>query len=152
MNAENLVDKILENNERICKAIGTGAQWEIWLQVELMTNMLCPGVHGGREVPYPSPNERLHLDTFLQDEQGLLYAIELKVESATNAGTAVLNAARDDVNKISNFSSPVSAKWVLVIGYSIEAKQALCDFYQKNEGVIYKEVVNGIGCMIITVA
>jgi hypothetical protein len=65
------------------------------MQVELIILLRNQGIQAAREVPYPM-NPNWSLDALAQDNQGQ-YAIELKVESATNAGVQLLQSAQQDV-------------------------------------------------------
>ncbi len=85
MTNQELLTLILSDNQAITLAISTGAQWEIWMQAEF--EILCRkiGWEIARKVRYPYPHQGSKLDFLVKDNQGQ-YAIELKVESATNAG------------------------------------------------------------------
>ncbi|WP_025809342.1 hypothetical protein [Pseudomonas chlororaphis] len=141
---------ILSDHSRIEAAISTGAAWEVWFQVEFL--MLLRAAHLGvaREVPYPPPNQALHLDVLAS--QGVeSYAIEVKVESATNAGNKLLAETRKDIEKIAKYTEPVEARWVVALAYSDEAKRTLRGFTVENSGhAIYHEA-GAIGCMIFSV-
>ena len=150
MNNQNLLNLILGDQARIVEAISTGAAWEIWMQVELIILLRQAGVQAAREVPYPAPNQNLRLDALAQDNQGQ-YAIELKVESANNAGAAVLASAQQDIVKIANYPAPnPGARWVVAIGYSVPANNALQGFANiPANNAIYN--VNNIGVLVVTV-
>ena len=150
MNNHDLSNMILGDQAQIIQAISTGAAWEIWMQVELITLFRRAGVQAAREVPYPPPNENLRLDALAQDNQGR-YAIELKVESANNAGAAVLASAQQDIVKISNYPAlNPGARWVVAIGYSGEALFDLQEFANDPaNNAIYN--MNIIGVLVVTV-
>ncbi|PMY30649.1 hypothetical protein C1Y35_31250 [Pseudomonas sp. GW456-L14] len=141
---------ILSDHSRIEAAISTGAAWEVWFQVEFL--MLLRAAHLGctREAPYPPPNGTLHLDVLAS--QGVeIYAIEVKVESATNAGNKLLAETRKDIEKIAKYAEPVEARWVVSLAYSDVAKRSLRGFTVENSGhAIYHEA-SAIGCMIFSV-
>ncbi|UTM60196.1 hypothetical protein L4174_019250 [Photobacterium sp. CCB-ST2H9] len=151
MNNQNLAYMILNDSARISEAISTGAAWEIWMQVELILLFRQGGIQATREVPYPPPNGNWHLDALAQDNDGR-YAIELKVESANNSGAAVLASAQQDVNKIVHYPAPnPGSRWVVAIGYSVNARNALQGYANdQNNYSIYQEQ-NSIGVLIITV-
>ncbi|CAI8840896.1 DUF4143 domain-containing protein [Pseudomonas chlororaphis] len=150
MNNTELSHLILSDHSRIEAAISTGAAWEVWFQVEFL--MLLRAAHLGvaREVPYPPPNQALHLDVLARHNVES-YAIEVKVESATNAGNKLLAETRKDIEKIAKYTEPVDARWVVSLAYSDVAKHSLRGFAVQNNGhAIYHES-GAIGCMIVTV-
>lgn len=150
MNNTELSHLILSDHSRIEAAISTGAAWEVWFQVEFL--MLLRAAHLGvaREVPYPPPNQALHLDVLARHNVES-YAIEVKVESATNAGNKLLAETRKDIEKIAKYTEPVDARWVVSLAYSDVAKHSLRGFTVQNNGhAIYHES-GAIGCMIVTV-
>jgi len=151
MNNHGLSNVILQDSWRISEAIATGAAWEIWMQVELVLLLRQAGIQAAREVAYPVPNQNLSLDVIAQDKQGR-YAIELKVESANNAGAAVLSAARQDMVKVANY--PVQnpgVRWVVAVGYSPAARNALQGFANNLANNSIYNLQNGIGVLIATV-
>lgn len=151
MTNQNLLALILGDEVRITQAITTGAAWEVWMQVELVVLLLQAGLQAARELPYPPPNSTWRLDIGAQDSQGQ-YAIELKVESATNAGAALLNSVQQDIVKIPNYT-PLNpgARWVVGIGYSSQARGAMYAYASSPANhAIYNEV-NSIGVLIVTV-
>jgi len=150
MNNQDLSNMILADQAQIIQAISTGAAWEIWMQVQLINLLQQAGAQAAREVPYPPPHDNLRLDVFAQDDQGR-YAIELKVESADNAGAAVLASARQDIAKIANYpASNPGARWVVAIGYSAAALHALGGFANNpaNNAILN---TNDIGVLVVTV-
>src|SRR5204862_6790555 len=90
---------VLSDEPRMVNAVGVGgAAWEIWMQVEMAVVLHASGLQVAREVPYPAPSP-LKLDALAGDAAGK-YAIELKVESATSAGKAVLDGVVADRAKL----------------------------------------------------
>ncbi len=153
MNNETLLNMILDDQVRIVEAISTGAAWEVWMQIELISLLRRAGIQTAREVPYPEPCQSLRLDVLARDPQGL-YAIELKVESATNAGAAVLIDARQDIVKIMNYSTPGSdscVRWVVAIGYSLPARNVLKGFADIPANNAIYEYSNNIGILVAAV-
>ncbi|AXK52216.1 MULTISPECIES: hypothetical protein [Pseudomonas] len=150
MKNTDLSQLILSDHARIEAAISTGAAWEVWFQVEFLMLLRSAHVAAAREVPYPNPNSGLRLDVLAQ-QNGENYAIELKVESATNAGNKLLAETQKDIEKLTKYTSPVAARWAVALGYSDVAKRGLRDFANAhNTRVIYQES-GAIGCMIATV-
>lgn len=150
MNNLDIVNMLLIDRGRITQAITTGAAWEIWAQVEMVVLLRQQNIQAVREVAYPPPNQTQSLDILAQDSAGR-YAIELKVESATNAGAALLTAAKQDMQKIQNYvlGGP-GARWVVAIGYSGAARQALSTFAaQGGNNAIYQEA-DSIGVLVAT--
>jgi hypothetical protein len=127
MNAQNLAGAILGDEQRIVGAIQTGAQWEVWMQVELAILLMSNGVQCAREAPYvPATFPATHLDCLAWDGQ-TRFPIEMKVESATNAGRALIAAVLKDQVKLRGYVDPTVplTRWVLSIAYSGVAKAAL---------------------------
>lgn len=148
MTNNNLVAFVLANTGRIAAAISTGAAWEIWMQVELILMLRQNQLQAAREVPYPGTNN--YLDAMAADSQGS-YAIELKVESATNSGRALFNAVLADRTKIATYNAANTTRWVLSIAYSIDAKNALRTFAANiANNAIYAEA-NSLGILVATV-
>lgn len=151
MNNVDLQNLILSDSQRIAAAIATGAGWEIWMQVELTILLRANGVQAAREVPYPPPNQAQSLDILAQDQSGR-YAIELKVESANNSGTAIINGINQDRAKIANYPQPnPGARWVVGIGYSHGALQAMQAFANVGTNNAIFAFANGIGVLVATV-
>lgn len=146
-----LLELILSDTTRITTAISTGAQWEIWMQVELSILLKNAGMQVAREVPYPRPYDSMVLDILTQDKQGARYAIELKAESATNAGfaagQAIMTALQADAAKIKNYEvASLSARWAVGIAYSATSRGKFTDYAaQFPEAVITGEGVSGEG-------
>lgn len=151
MNNVQLQNLIFSDSVRIVEAITTGAAWEIWMQVELVLLLRQNNVQAAREVPYPPPHQNLRLDCIAQDNQGM-YAIEMKVESANNAGAQIVNALNADRLKIANYPQPnPGARWVVGIGYSVAAVNALQQFVANPASNAIGAFQNGIAVVISTV-
>lgn len=151
MNNVNLQNLILGDANRIAAAITTGAAWEIWMQVELVLILRAAGVQAAREVPYPPPNQQLSLDVYAQDNAGR-YAIELKVESANNSGAGIMNGINQDRQKLLLFppQNP-GARWVVGIGYSVAALNAMAQFAANPANAAIFAVNLGVGVLIAAV-
>lgn len=145
-----IVNMLIIDRSHIAQAISTGAAWEIWQQVELVVLLRLRGDSAAREVPYPAPFAAQSLDVLAGDANGS-YAIELKVESATNAGAALLPAAQQDMVKIQNYQAPnLQARWVVAIAYSGVARNALNQFAQvAANNAIYQEA-DSVGVLVAT--
>ena len=151
MNNVQLGNLIFGDSARIVEAITTGAAWEVWMQVELVLILRAAGKQAAREVPYPPPNQAQRLDCIAQDNQGV-YAIELKVESATSAGAQIINGINQDRQKLLNYPQPnPGARWVLGIGYSVAAVQAMQNFANIPANNSIYAFQNGLGVLIATV-
>ncbi len=150
MNNLDVVNMLLIDRTRITQAITTGAAWELWAQVELIVLLRSSGINAAREVPYPAPYANLSLDIIAQDAFGQ-YAIELKVESATNAGAAILAAAQQDMLKIQHYIlAGAGARWVVAVAYSAVARNALAGFAAVGvNNAIYHEA-DSIGVLVAT--
>jgi hypothetical protein len=151
MNNVQLQNMVLGDAGRIVEAISTGAAWEVWMQVELVIILRANGKQAAREVPYPPPNALLRLDCLSQDQAGQ-YAIELKVESATSAGAAIINGINTDRAKIALYPAlNPGARWVLAIGYSVPALQAMQQYAAvvPNNSIYLNQ--NGLGILVATV-
>ena len=151
MNANDLSTLVLAKHVDIAEAVATGAAWELWMQVEMVKILKAAGKSVAREVSYPAPHDNWSLDFLAGDSQGR-YAIELKVESATNAGTRLLTSVQSDITKLAYYPAPnPGARWVLAIGYSNAARQALAGFSDDEENhAIYHEV-DSIGVMVASI-
>lgn len=152
MKSSQLSQLILNDHARIESAIATGAAWEIWFQVEFLILLLRqPHMSAAREAPYPPPNEKLRLDVLAR--QGVdEYAIELKVESATNAGKKLLEEIEKDILKLKKYTNQtVEARWVVGLGYSDEGKRALVEYARTHDTTTIYQHAGAIGCMIVTV-
>ena len=157
MNNKEVSDMILSDASRLVQAIETGAAWELWLQVELQILFRqTKGVSVGREIPFPAPYASQSLD-FLLGVGAASFAIELKVESATNAGNALMTSLATDIAKIVNFKLDLGvalSRWVIAIGYSSVARASLAGITKKlptgATAAIYNET-QSIGVLIVTV-
>lgn len=143
-----LLDMILGDEARIAAAIESGAAWEIWMQVELYVLARQNGLLAAREVAYPKPNDSLRLDLLAGTSKGgPEWAIELKVESATNAGRALLKGVQSDMEKIQGYKT-VAKHYVVGIGYSDKAKSALSD--AAGDNALYR-AGRSIGVLVVKV-
>ncbi|UMR29460.1 hypothetical protein MJ904_20705 [Massilia sp. MB5] len=150
MTQNEIIQLISNNHQRISTAISCGAAWEIWFQVEMAILMRNAGKQAVREIPYPNGSQQ-RLDLSVQENfpNGTFgrYAMEIKVESATNTGNNLfMQGIRDDVNKLQAFAFPVlpgqavpveERRWVIGIGYSSPAKQALQAYANNRPNTTY---------------
>lgn len=151
MNNVGMQNLIFNDAPRIVEAISTDAAWEVWMQVELVLILRGGGLQAAREVHYPAPNAQLVLDAIAQDNQGR-YAIELKVESATNAGAAIIAGINADRVKIALYPAPnPGARWVVGIGYSAVAVNAMQAFAQNIANNSIYAYHGNIGVLVATV-
>lgn len=149
--AHEVLGLILGDSQRIATAISTGAGWEIWMQVELACLFRDRHFGVAREVAYPPPHQALHLDLLVQDEKGLRYAFELKVESAQH-GTpgAMLAALQADLEKIKLFNTDnLEARDVIGIAYSVPVKAALEQLADRNKGSVLYGASHDLGVVLI---
>lgn len=132
MTPQDLVYVILGDEPRIVGAVSSGAGWEIWMQVEFAIECRRRDWQVAREIPYG--NSGYVLDFLLRDQQGG-YAVEMKVESATNAGVAVLPAFKRDVEKLATYpgSQQVNGGYALAIAYSDKANGVLSDYAGQDQ-------------------
>lgn len=164
MTITDLQNILLTNSDRISIAISTGAQYEIWLQVEMMIMMRMAKVSVARDVPYPIPNQHLDLDMLLgeciiqTEKNGLQtidnkrYAVELKTESPMNSGKGLLKNLQTEMVKIAAYNTRfLAARWIVGIAHSSEAKNALSTYARDaNNHAIYNEL-NTVGFFIVSV-
>jgi hypothetical protein len=151
VNNVQLQNLLFADSARIIEAITTGAAWEIWMQVEMVLILRAGGLQAAREVPYPPPNANLSLDVISQDNAGR-YAIELKVESANNAGAGIMNGINTDRAKIALYPQPnPGARWVVGIGYSVAAVRAMQAFAQNGANNAIYAYQNNLGILVATV-
>lgn len=168
---------LLLQNQRITRAIQSGGQWEVWLQTELGIELQQTYGATGRELKYPNSAESVDLAFTLNNEY---YAIELKVESATNAGQfagmMLVNAAHGDITKLRSLNvgaypatlqgvtAPVTAfavqgtmtipnvhKWVVCVAWSPTGKQKIADL-QGLGAVDFVDEEGGIRAALILAA
>lgn len=144
------------NKARIIDAISSGAGWEVWLQVELLLLFRELGRPATREISYPSPHTNWKLDLSLTINQAY-YAIELKVESATNTSSKILYDLQADIDKIQNFhvndittDAELKGRWVIAFAYSIAGRRLLSDFANQLNAT-YREEENAFGVIIVSV-
>ncbi len=125
MNASDLTDLILNLSDRIVRAVTTGADWEIWLQVEIALALEEKGITVTREVKYPS-NFNWQLD-FLVGVGLDLCAIELKVQSALGRALELWSGIDSDLTKLDNFNlqNMKINKWAVGVAHNKEGQEAL---------------------------
>jgi hypothetical protein len=150
MTNHDLVNLIYGDGPRIVDAISTGAGWEIWMQVELALILRAAGLQAAREVPYSTGSSYL-LDVIARDGAGT-YAMELKVESATNAGAAIVAGINRDRAKLLSYPPQVpGARWAVGIAYSAAATQALSAFVATPANTAIGDSRNGLTVVVATV-
>ncbi|WP_437588274.1 hypothetical protein [Sorangium sp. So ce1000] len=145
-----LQNLIIGDAARIVAAIATGAGWEVWMQVELTMQLRANQVQAAREVPYPPPNQAQVLDILAQDALGI-YAIELKVESANNAGAAIMGGIDADLMKIAGYIPNPGTRWVVGLGYSNAALNAMQLFAANPHNNAIFAAGGAIGVLVVTV-
>jgi hypothetical protein len=123
-------DLVRGDQKRIVDAITTGAQWEVWMQTEMGVLFVSQGMQAARELPYPPPHANLSLDLLVSQKTGESVAIELKAESATNAGQAggrpIKAALEADWEKIGHYDCQgLKNRWVCTVAYSSTAKMKI---------------------------
>jgi hypothetical protein len=151
MTANDLLGLILLDSQRIATAISTGAQWEIWMQVELAVLFRDAGFQVAREVPYPPPVDSLRLDLLAQDPGGSRYAIEMKVESATNSGLTIVAGLENDLVKIGRYNvEGLTEKWVVGVAYSAVAKERFRDLALRYPSMIIVGESDDVGVIVIS--
>lgn len=137
MNPQLLINAILGNEPRIVQAITAGAGWEVWMQVEFVLMCRDRQWQVAREVPYPQGNQVL--DFLVSANFGERTAVELKVESANNAGRAALRLFQNDVAKLANYNCDMLVdRYALGIAYSDQAKQAFEQYANQTQDCIYE--------------
>ena len=152
MEKSDLQTIVFNDANRIVHAIQSGAGWEIWLQVELAILFKeIPNFSVAREVPYEPPYQSMKLDLLLRDATMKCYAIELKVESATNAGSAILGALAQDRAKLSYYPPGPATRWILALVYSSEAINKLAAYAERPENAAEFKIQHGLGVLVATV-
>lgn len=150
LTANDVLGLIISDAGRIATAISTGAQWEVWMQVELACIFRANGFNVARELPYPYPFPRMRLDLAVQDPAGAYYAIELKVESATNSGPAVVRGVEEDVVKIGRFNiEGLADKWVVGVAYSAAAKGLFRELAAEQPQLYITQEAEGVSVLIV---
>ena len=144
---------IAANHARIASAIECGSGWEIWFQVEMAILMRGTGRNVARELPYPNTTSRLDLGVQERLPNGNVesYGIEIKVESANEtAGGAFMRGIQADITKILAYP-PQNGRWVIGIGYSVPAKQAMqaCAGNPANHAIYHNTPT--IGILVVSV-
>ena len=152
MNSNNLAKLIIDQEPYIKQAIATGGAWEIWMQVALTLHLINKGgFQASREVPYLN-NRSLKLDILLHDKLGNKCAIELKVESATNAGEKVISNIKKDVTKIAKYTQKgLVERWVVGITYSAKAASDCARYAQANQRTTTFKTGKNIAVLIVSV-
>jgi hypothetical protein len=128
MQAHDLLRLLHQHEAEIVKMIQSGAGWEIALQAALWNWVIeLGGFSAGRELPYgAAAGDRRRLDLGIGDGGGGRAAVELKVESAAEAGKGLAAAMNADLAKIRDYAAAPN-KWVVVIAYTSKSAQALID-------------------------
>ena len=152
MTANDLLGLILVDSQRIATAVSTGAQWEIWMQVELALLFRDVGFEVAREVPYPPPVDSLRLDLLVQDPgSSSRCAIEMKVESATNSGVRIIADLETDLVKIGRYNvEGLAEKWVVGVAYSAVAKEKFQNHALQYPAMIIVGESDGVGAIVIS--
>jgi hypothetical protein len=140
---DQFLNLILGISGRIKQAVTAGAQFEIWMQVELYLLLLENRIAVARELNYA--DNRRSLDLLIGNGQGDYAAVELKVQSGGPGGLIGgkprIDAVEDDIRKVREFKDvtltrgpggtvPVVARWVVAIVYGVEPKQRLRELGQ----------------------
>ena len=126
---------VMSQAAKFAQHIATGAAWEISAQTDIASALTEQKGTSGREMKYPDSQQAVDLAFALN---GRIYLVELKVESAQNAGDFAgksMNAAfTADKNKLAGFDLNAflqgsglepGGKWVVVIAYSGVAQAAM---------------------------
>jgi hypothetical protein len=143
---ETLIVLILGDEARIVEAISAGAGYEVWMQVEFV--LLCRANEWSvaREVPYGN-GTKLILD-FLLGRWQQRYAVELKVESARNAGKGVLLEFVKDVEKLALYHiDELAGRYAVAIAYSDEANKRFAMYVTEGPNRSYKRL-GAIGVLV----
>ncbi|MGQ9425598.1 hypothetical protein ACXYTJ_08015 [Gilvimarinus sp. F26214L] len=115
---------ITDMEEKVVAAIQSGAQWEVWLQVEIFGALIRNFGCGGREIR--RDGARATDLAFTHDST--VHMVELKVESAHHAGqfagVSLSDAVDADVEKLRRLNV-VGHKWSCCIAWSRQGKEAL---------------------------
>lgn len=131
-------------------AAGTAASWELAAQAVICGSLQTTG-GAAREIRYPDSKEAVDI-AFARN--GVVYLVELKVESASNEGKGIrfggvaLRAAFDaDKTKLANFDVATflkgsglqpGRKWLLFLAYSATAKKQM-----KDSGLFSSQYTSG---------
>ncbi len=133
MKEKEFLNLVLQLAEQFTMGVNSGAQWEIYAQVVICGKIMSTFGVQGRELNYPGSKESVDIAFALQ---GIPYLIELKVESATNAGQfagrALTTAMSDDMNKLKSFDMENAKRWMLCIAYSASSKEKLKELDRKK--------------------
>lgn len=152
MTPQDIINIVLGNEPRIVDAISAGAGWEVWLQVEFVIECRARNWQVARELSYPGPSNYI-LDFLVAEPGGARFPIELKVESATNAGAAVITGFQNDVQKLLTYpSDPQTATgYALGVAYSGAAKNAMQNYVGQAPNRLYAAGPIAIGVLIETI-
>lgn len=135
MNEKDFLNVVLQASNLYVSAISTGAQWEVAAQVFIAMKLQQGYGVMGREIKYPDSNKKA-VDIAFQYNQ-INYAVELKVESANEAGkfagVSLKSALSEDAEKIKNFNLPGAKKWVVCIAYSSTSKAKLRKMFTQGK-------------------
>lgn len=150
MTPQDIITVVLGDELRIVDAISAGAGWEVWMQVEFVILCRQRGWQVAREIPYPG-NSGYKLDFLLGDQQQQ-FPVEMKVESATNAGAAVLTAFRNDVDKLDTYpaDAQTTTGYVLGLAYSSAGRNALQTYAGQGQNRLY-QMGQSIGVLVESV-
>ena len=147
---ETLVVLILGDEARIIEAVSAGSGWEVWMQVEFVLLCRANGWSVAREVPYGGGSKFI-LD-FLLSQLQRRYAVELKVESARNAGKAVLQGFTADVQKLSSYQADeLVGRYAVGIAYSDEANRSFSTYAAESPGTRGYKRLKCLGVLIESV-
>jgi hypothetical protein len=127
MNERDFLNAVLQCVGMFSSAVSTGAQWEIAAQVFISMKLMEGYGVMGREIKYPNSNKKA-VDLAFQYNQ-VNYAVEIKVESANEAGkfagVSLKSALAEDSEKLKTFNLPGAVKWVVCVAYSSKSKTKL---------------------------
>lgn len=152
MTPQDIFNIVIGNEPRIVEAVTAGAGWEIWMQVAFTIQCRDRNWQVARELSYPGPSNYI-LDFLVAEPGGARFPIELKVESATNAGTAVMTGFQNDVQKLQTYPSDLQTAtgYALGIAYSATAKTAMQNYVGQGANRLYAPGALAIGVLIETV-
>jgi hypothetical protein len=121
------------------------------MQVELALLFRDVGFEVAREVPYPPPVDSLRLDLLVKDPGSSRYAIEMKVESATNSGLTIIAGLENDLVKFGRYNvEGLAERWVVGVAYSAVAKERFRELALRYPAMIITDEANGVGVIIIS--
>ena len=88
---------LCNNHERILNAYNTGAQWEIWFQVELAMYFQSP-YSTEREKPYEAKS-KISADLYI-GHSSQFEMVELKVQTSKSSSSSIYSEVEKDLKKI----------------------------------------------------